>query len=126
MKLKLVLNTSFFFIFCFLILVGSNVKSFAQTASQDTMLLTLFKDLPDSLIQQYDTIDVSYMKFAGYAKMDIKSFTGLRVHFDPDFEKLVNEKNIERGKNDYIVWYIPDGFILRRYKNELTTYTSES
>lgn len=110
-----------------LLLFGINTNSFAQTAPQDTTLLKLFKDVPDSFIQNYDTTGVSYIKFAGYAKMDIKNFTGLRVHFDPDFEKLVNENNIERAKNDYIVWFIPkeEEFILRRYENELITYTSE-
>lgn len=101
-------------------------KSYAQTAPQDTSLLTLYKELPDSLIQQYDTTDVSYIKFAGYTKMDNKTFTGLRIHRDPDFEQLLNEKNIERAKTDYIVWFIPDGFILRRAENKLKTYTSES
>lgn len=102
------LNNNGFLIF--LLLMTSTNQLSAQISEKDSTQIGIFSKMTDADIKVLDSIDVKYLKFSGYTKIENIDFSGVVLRPDGDYLKLINPQSLELLKNEFQSWFFPEGF----------------
>lgn len=93
----------------FLLLITSTNQLSAQISEKDSTQIGIFSKMADADIKRLDSINVNYLKFSGYTKIETFDFSGVVLRPDRDYLKLINPQNLELLKNEFKAWFFPQG-----------------
>lgn len=93
----------------FLLLMTSTNQLSAQISEKDSTQIGIFSKMADADIKRLDSIDVNYLKFSGYTKIETFDFSGVVLRPDRDYLKLINPQSLELLKNEFKAWFFPKG-----------------